>query len=92
MRKQMSENDNRDTVGGVTGMDDGGVVASEFAGVEVSVDSTANGSRLRLRDTRTGRVRYLDALELETVVWLPDGHLQALLDPSAHRWREDSDR
>jgi hypothetical protein len=63
-------------------------VGSEFAEVTVAVDSTANGPRLRLQDARTGRVRYLDALELETIVWLPEGHLTQLLDPSADRWRE----
>jgi hypothetical protein len=63
-------------------------VGSEFAEVTVAVDSTANGPRLRLQDARTGLVRYLDALELETIVWLPEGHLTQLLDPSADRWRE----
>lgn len=67
----------------------GDVVGSEFAEVEANVDTTANGPRLRLRDLRSGQVRFLDALELETIVWLPEGHLQHLLDPSAHRWRED---
>ena len=63
------------------------VVDSEFADVSVEVDTTANGPRLRLEDRRTGRIRFLDALELETIVWLPDGHLTQLLDPSADRWR-----
>lgn len=67
-----------------------GVVASEFAEVSVTVDVEANGPRLRLEDLRTGRVRYLDALELETIVWLPDERLTALLDPSANRWRDDA--
>jgi protein tyrosine/serine phosphatase len=65
------------------------VIGSEFAQIRASVDTTANGPRLRLEDLRTGRVRFLDALELETIVWLPDGHLQQLLDPSADRWREE---
>jgi hypothetical protein len=65
-----------------------GTVASEFATVAVAVDTTANGPRLRLEDVRTGKVRFLDALELETIVWLPDGHLSQLLDPSADRWRD----
>ena len=65
------------------------VVASEFARVAVRVDDTANGVRLRLEDLRTGRVRYLDALELETIVWLRDEHLGRLMDPSADRWRDD---
>jgi hypothetical protein len=56
--------------------------------VAVRIDRLANGPRLRLEDLKTGKVRYLDALELETLVWLPDGHLRALLDPSADRWRE----
>jgi hypothetical protein len=66
-----------------------GIVENEFAAVAVQVDETANGPRLRLQDMRTGRVRFLDALELEALVWLPDGHLTQLLDPSADRWREE---
>ncbi|HEX4255833.1 MAG TPA: hypothetical protein VH089_12125 [Streptosporangiaceae bacterium] len=65
------------------------VVASEFAQVAVRLDETANGTRLRLEDLRTGQVRYLDALELETIVWLRDEHLGRLMDPSADRWRDD---
>ena len=64
------------------------VVGNEFAQVAVRVDRDANGPRLRLEDLKSGRVRYLDPLELETLVWLPDGHLRALLDPSADRWRD----
>ena len=67
-----------------------GVVASEFAQVSATIDLDANGPRLRLEDLRTGRVRYLDALELETLVWLPDERLTALLDPSANRWRDEA--
>ena len=63
-----------------------GVVASEFAAVAVGIDNAANSPRLRLEDLRTGRVGYLDALELETLAWLPDGALHGLLDPSAVRW------
>jgi hypothetical protein len=65
-----------------------GVVGSEFAEVAVAIDRDANGVRLRLTDVRTGHVRYLDALELETLVWLPDDAMRAMLDP-ALRWRED---
>jgi len=67
----------------------GGTVASEFAAVAAAVDVSANGPRLRLEDLRTGKVRFLDALELEAIVWLPDGHLTQLLDPSADRWRDE---
>lgn len=65
----------------------GEVVESEFASVAVRVDTEANALRLRVEDLRSGRVRYLDALELETIVWLPDGRLEELLDPSRDRWR-----
>ena len=67
----------------------GPVVESEFAQVSVNIDTEGNSPRLRLEDLRTGRVRYLDALELETIVWLPVGRLADLLDPSADRWRGD---
>jgi hypothetical protein len=67
----------------------GHVVESEFAQVSVGVDAQGNSPRLRLEDLRTGRVRYLDALELEAIVWLPEGGLAQLLDPSADRWRGD---
>lgn len=67
------------------------IIDSEFAQVKVEVDRHGKGPRLRLEDMRTGRIRYLDALELETIVWLQDEHLAGLLDPSADRWREDAD-
>jgi hypothetical protein len=67
----------------------GPVVGSEFAQVSVNIDDEGNSPRLRLQDLRTGRVRYLDALELETIIWLPAGKLAQLLDPSADRWRGD---
>ena len=64
------------------------VVNSEFAQVAWRTDLEGNGPRLRLEDLRTGRVRYLDALELETIIWLPEGRLDVALDPSFNRWRE----
>ena len=40
------------------------------------------------KSTTTALVAYLlDALELETLVWLPEEHLSALMDPSRDRWR-----
>jgi len=66
----------------------GPVVESEFASVSVNLDLQGNSTRLRIEDLRTGRVRFLDALELETIVWLEDGHLTELLDP-ARRWSEN---
>ena len=68
-----------------------GVVHSEFAQVAVSVNDDGNGPRLKLVDLKTGQERYLDALELETVVWLRQGFLWQILDPSADRWREDAE-
>jgi len=66
----------------------GKVVESEFASVAVRLDEDGNSVRLRVEDLRSGRVRFVDALELETIVWLEDGHLTQLLDPSHERWRE----
>jgi hypothetical protein len=69
--------------------DVGPVIGSEFAQISVNFDGAGNAPRLRLEDLRTGRVRYLDALELETIIWLRQDHLTGLLDPSAGRWRGD---
>ena len=66
-----------------------GEVSSEFASVALSIDHEGNGPRLRIEDLRTGHVGFLDALELETLAWLPEGGLHKLLDPSLLRWRED---
>lgn len=74
----------------VTAPDVGPVIGSEFAEVAVSIDERGNAPRLRLEDLRTGRVRYLDALELESIVWLSPQRLESLLDPSSDRWRGES--
>jgi hypothetical protein len=71
-------------------MDPVGIVANEFASVAVTIDRAGHSPRLRLEDQKTGRVGFLDALELETLAWLPDGALHALLDPSAVRWRSET--
>ncbi|AJW40302.1 hypothetical protein NY08_2274 [Rhodococcus sp. B7740] len=68
--------------------DKGPVVENEFASVAVTLDTEGNSPRLRLDDLRGGRVRYLDALELETIIWISDDHLRELMDPSDQRWRE----
>jgi hypothetical protein len=67
-----------------------GLVASEFASVKLSIDHDGNGPRLRIEDLKTGHVGFVDALELETLAWLPEGGLHKLLDPSLLRWREPS--
>lgn len=66
-----------------------GRVSNEFGDVTVSVDTAGNDSRLRIEDMKTGQVGYLDALELETLAWLPEGGLHKLLDPSLLRWRDE---
>jgi ketosteroid isomerase-like protein len=53
------------------------------------VDRSGNGPRLKLEDLKSGRIGFLDALELETLTWLPEGGLHPLLDPSAVRWRDE---
>ena len=65
-----------------------GEVSSEFASVALSLNHDGNGSRLQIEDLRTGHVGFLDALELETLAWLPEGGLHKLLDPSLLRWRD----
>ena len=70
--------------------DGDGVVCSEFAEVSVRFDTDGNAPRLHLEDLHSGRVRYLDALELETIIWLPEERLTGLLDPSHSRWRGEA--
>jgi hypothetical protein len=41
-----------------------------------------------LGDRGRGRVRFPDALGLETLIWLPGGHLTRLPGPSADRRRD----
>lgn len=67
------------------------VVRNEFAVVDIAVDVTGLSPRLRVEDIQTGRVVYFDALELETLVWLPLSEIERLLDPSAYRWRNEED-
>ena len=69
---------------------DENVVGSEFAEVAVRFDTSGNAPRLRLEDLRSGRVRHLDALELKTIIWLPEARLTDLLDPSHSRWRGEA--
>ena len=49
--------------------------------MSVRLDTDGNAPRLRLEDLRSGRVRYLDALELETIIWLPEEHLTPAARP-----------
>jgi hypothetical protein len=65
-----------------------GEVTSEFASVALTINDGGNGPRLAIEDLKTGHVGFLDALELETLAWIPEGALHKLLDPSFLRWRE----
>ena len=63
------------------------ILESEFAKVRVVSDDAGNGPRLRIEDLRSGKVGFLDPLELETLAWATKDQLVPLLDPSALRWR-----
>lgn len=67
-----------------------GHVHSEFASVALTIDHNGHDPRLRIEDLKTGHVGYLDALELETLAWRPEGSLEKLLDPSHSRWAEEA--
>lgn len=55
---------------------------NEFALVELEPDYSANGVRLKIRSVRTGRVAYLDPLQLEVLTWMPiDEYLHCLETP-----------
>ena len=63
------------------------VLESEFARIGIDIDRTGNGPRLKVQDLRTGRIGYLDPLELESLIWVRHEDLAPLLDPSLTRWR-----
>ena len=92
MADKMADDGDRQEISLTGGPDDvetpaGKVVETEFASVAVRLHHHGTSVRLRLEDLRTGQVRLLDALELESILWLEDGHLTQLLDPSHERWR-----
>ena len=62
-------------------------LANEFAHVEVELDDSGNGPRLRITDMRSGQVGYLDPLELESLAWATKAELSPLLDPARSRWK-----
>ncbi|TDC98477.1 dihydrodiol dehydrogenase [Actinomadura sp. 7K507] len=45
------------------------VIGNEFAEVRVALVRTRNGSRLRVRDAKSGREIMLCPLELESLTW-----------------------
>ncbi len=57
------------------------LMTSEFASVEIDHDDRANGPRLRIRDTRSGRCIFLDPLELSALVSVRHEELLPFLDP-----------
>lgn len=66
-------------------------VSNEFAAVAVSIDLEGNSPRLRIKDLKSGRTGWLDALELETFAWLRHDDLAGFFDPSATRWSDDGE-
>lgn len=63
------------------------ILASEFALVEIELDESGNGPRLRIRDMKSGQVGYLDPLELEYLAYATKEELAPLLDPARSRWK-----
>ena len=63
---------------------------SEFGHVQVELDNSANGSRLMIRDLKTGQTIFLDPLELEGLAWARHGDLAPLLDPGLSIARDSS--
>lgn len=55
---------------------------SEFGHVRVSREDTANGPRLMIFDVKSGKVGFLDPLELEQLAWTTHSELTPLLDPA----------
>ena len=61
---------------------DRSIFQSEFAMVEVSRDDSANGVRLLIRDVPTGRMIFLDPVELESLTRVDHSFFVPLVAPS----------
>lgn len=73
-------------------LEDGGVVLrSEFAVVRVAVDRSANGDRLRLEDLRSGRLFWLDPLEIERLTTIRHEDLTYVVTPARGEWFNGAD-
>jgi hypothetical protein len=66
------------------------VVENEFGRMALALERRGRATSLRITDVRTGRVGYLDALELECLAWASHADLMGLLDPSRTRWQPDN--
>ncbi len=64
---------------------------NEFAHVQVTLDTTANGPRLMIEDVKSGAITYLDPLELERLAWMRHADMAPLLDPELGRRRDPED-
>jgi len=71
--------------------DAGVVLRSEFSVVRVAVDRTANGDRLRLEDLRSGRVFWLDPLEIERLTTIRHEDLTYVVTPARSEWFNGAD-
>lgn len=60
-------------------------LTSEFASVEIGLDESGNGPRLKVTDLRSGQIGYLDPLELETIAWLDKDDLAPLFNAGMTR-------
>jgi hypothetical protein len=57
------------------------VIESEFGGVLLAKDTSANGDRLMVRGLKTGAVIFLDALELERIAVVGNEALVPIVSP-----------
>lgn len=73
------------------GIQDVVLLRSEFAVVQVSVDRSANGDRLRIQDLRSGRVFHLDPLELERLTTIRHQDLTYVVSPARGEWFNGTD-
>ena len=58
------------------------MLVNEFAAVEVEVDRTGNGPRLKITDRRSGGRVHLDPLELASLTACTRADLEWLVDPA----------
>jgi len=57
------------------------LIANEFAAVDVQLDTTGKGPRLRIEDKSTGVHVFLDPIELQALAWATHKDLAVFARP-----------
>jgi len=64
-------------------------LSNEFASVDLAIETSACGARLRLLDVKDGTAALVDPLVLVALVHVDSQQIDQLVDPANQRWGRD---